>query len=204
MSLEIEKNFYKYDEKFVKTKLKKMNASYTINLLKTFKIKHNKLMVRVRDEGYRKTFTIKNKNNNNNYNKEYEVTVSDIKLTLKMLKLLGFKNVIYQEKIRETYFYKNSEICFDFVPGQENFLQIESKTESELNGLIEILKLNNNDQHINPYENYGLIKEEIKDKIKFNSIQEIENLVLKNHEEFKIMIKRQNNLYKSLMKLDKI
>lgn len=198
MPLEIEKNFYNYDEKSIKSELKKMDVKYKINLLKTHKIKYNGMMVRVRDEGFRKTFTIKKKNNNN-YNKEYEINVSSIKQTLTMLKLLGFKNFIYQEKIRETYFYKDSEICFDYVPGQENFIQIESKKQKELYELIKRFNLIENDERVHDInEFYGLIKHEIKDKIRFNKIGDIYNLVKKNKGHFINLINQQIHLYNKI------
>ena len=126
MSYEIEKNFYIFDEKSIKEELSTLETKYKIHLLKTYKTKVNGLMVRLRDEGFRKTFTIKHKDKNSNYNKynkEYEVNVSNIEETLDMLQLLGFHDFKYSEKIRETYFYNNSEICFDYVPGQCNFIQ---------------------------------------------------------------------------------
>ena len=195
MSLEIEKNFYHYDEKKLKNELKNMNLKYKINLLKTHKVKHNGLTIRVRDEGFRKTFTIKNKKTNNEYNKEYQVNVSNIKETITMLKLLGIKNFTYQEKIRETYFYNQSEICFDYVPGQENFLQIESKTQEELYELCDKFKLNKNDQKIDMNQHFGLNRDEIKDKIQFKYLNEIKNKVKKNKSNFEDFIRKQILMY---------
>ena len=196
MSLEIEKNFYKYNEKYIKNELKNLNAQYKINLLMTYKKKHNGLTVRVRDEGFRKTFTIKNKMNNNEYNKEYQVNVSDINETLTMLKLLGLTDFAYQEKIRETYFYKNSEICFDYVPGQENFLQIESKTQDELYELCDKFFLNKNEKRPDFQDYFGIEKKDIKKKVKFKNLYKMMNEVTKNNEEYTKLLKKQLFMYK--------
>ena len=196
MSLEIEKNFYKYNEKEIKKELSKLNVEYKINLLMTYKIKHNGLTVRVRDEGFRKTFTIKNKMDNNEYNKEYQVNVSDINETLTMLKLLGFDNFTYQEKIRETYFYRNSEICFDYVPGQENFLQIESKTQDELYELCDQFGLDKNERRSDFRDYFGIEKKDKKKKVKFKYLYEMQNEVTKNKEEYIELLNKQLYIYK--------
>lgn len=196
MSLEIEKNFYKYNEKEIKKELSKLKVEYKINLLMTYKIKHNGLTVRVRDEGFRKTFTIKNKMDNNEYNKEYQVNVSDINETLTMLKLLGFDNFTYQEKIRETYFYRNSEICFDYVPGQENFLQIESKTQDELYELCDQFGLDKNEKRPDFRDYFGIEKKDKKKKVKFKYLYGMQNEVTKNKEEYIELLNKQLYIYK--------
>ena len=202
MSFEIEKNYYIFNEKNIKEELKKLNTRYTIFLLKTYKTKVNGLMVRLRDEGFRKTFTIKHKNKSNNkYNKEYEVNVSNIEETLSMLDLLGFHDFKYSEKIRETYFYKDSEICFDYVPGQCNFIQIESKSQNELDFLIKKFNLINEDDSKKHAEYFGINKEELnKIEIKYVNIDKIKKLVKRNDEEFDNLIKQQKTMYKKLQK----
>ena len=207
MSYEIEKNFYIFDEKNIKEELKNLNTKYKIHLLKTYKTKVNGLMVRLRDEGYRKPFTIKHKDKNNNYNKynkEYEVNVSNIEETLDMLELLGFSNFKYSEKIRETYFYKNSEICFDYVPGQCNFIQIESKSQNELDYLINKLNLKNEDDSKKHAEYFGINKEELnKIEIKYINIDKIKKLVKRNDDEFDYLIKKQKIMYIKVQKFTK-
>ena len=207
MSYEIEKNFYIFDEKNIKEELKNLNTKYKIHLLKTYKTKVNGLMVRLRDEGFRKTFTIKHKDKNNNYNKynkEYEVNVSNIEETLDMLELLGFSNFKYSEKIRETYFYKNSEICFDYVPGQCNFIQIESKSQNELDYLINKLNLKNEDDSKKHAEYFGINKEELnKIEIKYINIDKIKKLVKRNDDEFDNLIKKQKIMYIKVQKFTK-
>lgn len=199
MSYEIEKNFYIFDEKSIKEELKNLNTDYTIYLLKTYKTKVNGLMVRLRDEGFRKTFTIKHKDKNSNYNKynkEYEVNISNIEETLNMLDLLGFSDFKYSEKIRETYFYKKSEICFDYVPGQCNFLQIESKSQKELDYLINKFNLINEDDSKKHAEYFGINKEELNNiEIKYINIDKIKKLVKRNNDEFNELIKHQKNMY---------
>jgi predicted adenylyl cyclase CyaB len=202
MSYEIEKNFYIFDERNIKEELSNLETKYSIHLLKTYKTKVNGLMVRLRDEGFRKTFTIKHKNKiNNKYNKEYEVNVSNIQETLNMLDLLGFHDFKYSEKIRETYFYKNSEICFDYVPGQCNFIQIESKSQNELDYLINKLNLKNEDESKKHAEYFGINKEELnKIEIKYTNLDKIKKLVKRNHEEFDDLIKKQKIMYRNLQK----
>ena len=202
MSYEIEKNFYIFDERNIKEELSNLETKYSIHLLKTFKTKINGLMVRLRDEGFRKTFTIKHKNKiNNKYNKEYEVNVSNIEETLNMLALLGFHDFKYSEKIRETYFYKNSEICFDYVPGQCNFLQIESKSQNELDYIINKFNLINEDDSKKHAEYFGINKEELnKIEIKYTNLDKIKKLVKRNDEEFDDLIKEQKIMYRNLQK----
>ena len=202
MSYEIEKNFYIFDERNIKEELSNLETKYSIHLLKTFKTKINGLMVRLRDEGFRKTFTIKHKNKiNNKYNKEYEVNVSNIEETLNMLGLLGFHDFKYSEKIRETYFYKNSEICFDYVPGQCNFLQIESKSQNELDYIINKFNLINEDDSKKHAEYFGINKEELnKIEIKYTNLDKIKKLVKRNDEEFDDLIKEQKIMYRNLQK----
>ncbi len=207
MSYEIEKNFYIFDEKSIKKELSTLETKYKIHLLKTYKTKINGLMVRLRDEGFRKTFTIKYKNKDNKYskyNKEYEVNVSNIQETLNMLDLLGFHDFKYSEKIRETYFYKNSEICFDYVPGQCNFIQIESKSQNELDYLINKLNLKNEDDSKKHAEYFGINKEELnKIEIKYTNLDKIKKLVKRNDEEFDDLIKQQKIMYRNLQKNNK-
>jgi predicted adenylyl cyclase CyaB len=204
MSYEIEKNFYIFDEKSIKEELSTLETKYKIHLLKIYKTKINGLMVRLRDEGFRKTFTIKHKNKDNKYskyNKEYEVNVSNIEETLNMLDLLGFHDFKYSEKIRETYFYKNSEICFDYVPGQCNFIQIESKSQNELDYLINKLNLKNEDDSKKHAEYFGINKEELnKIEIKYTNLDKIKKLVKRNDEEFDDLIKKQKIMYRNLQK----
>ena len=202
MSYEIEKNFYIFDEKSIKEELSTLETKYKIHLLKTYKTKINGLMVRLRDEGFRKTFTIKHKNKiSNKYNKEYEVNVSNIEETLNMLGLLGFHDFKYSEKIRETYFYNNSEICFDYVPGQCKFIQIESKSQNELDYLINKLNLKNEDDSKKNAEYFGINKEELnKIEIKYTNLDKIKKLVKRNHEEFDDLIKKQKIMYRNLQK----
>jgi len=203
MSYEIEKNFYKYDEDKIKKIINLENVKYNIHLLKTYKFKFDNMMVRVRDEGFRKTFTMKKKNKNNVYNVEYQVFISDIHEMLKMLKLLGHENFKYQEKIREIYFFNEAEVCFDYIPGQMNFLQIESNDKTKLIEVINRLKLNNN--KFNKYDKYEVMKEFgiNEDKMKdieytFDNIKKIQNLVTKNKLKFVKMIKKQEEMYKLL------
>ena len=165
-------------------------------------------MVRLRDEGFRKTFTIKHKDKNSNYNKynkEYEVNVSNIEETLDMLQLLGFHDFKYSEKIRETYFYNNSEICFDYVPGQCNFIQIESKSQNELDYLINKLNLKNEDDSKKHPEYFGINKEELnKIEIKYINIDKIKKLVKRNDDEFNDLIKQQKTMYINIQKIQKL
>ncbi|MDN5320589.1 MAG: adenylate cyclase, class 2 [Thermococcaceae archaeon] len=79
--------------------------------------------------------------------KEIEVRVDDVDTYLELLRLLGFKEVLTVEKIREKYYVeKGVTITLDDVEGLGKFVEIEKlakdekEVEREVPRLMEILK----------------------------------------------------------------
>lgn len=130
---------------------------------------------------------------NDKYETEYEINISDIKIAKKMLELLGIKFTDYYEKIREAYYYKNSEIAIDYYPGLHNLLQIESPTEKEMLSIAKKLKLNLNTTMSNPLIYYGIDSKKFEKlmPITFTNFKNVKNLVTKHKREYNKIIKEQ-------------
>lgn len=135
------KSFTKH---MIKNKLKKLHCTKQnafLHKITVYKSNHNlQLYIRTRDEGYKKTFTIKHKNGSE-FDEEYETIISDIKMLDTMLLLLGLSIKYTVEKIREIWIYNNIEIVFDTYPGIPTYMEIEAKTEKDLNDFCKLLNL---------------------------------------------------------------
>jgi predicted adenylyl cyclase CyaB len=205
MVLEIEKNFFCYDKIKIIKKIKKMGGKYGGSYL--FKVSgfdtnnfKNIKRLRVRDEGNKKTLTIKT--DGGKYDDEYEINIDDIKTACKMLNILGFFENDYYEKIREIYYFNDNEFAFDTLPGLGEFLQIESSSEKELKKCIKIFELSENDDSKNEekklydeflfdFELYGSLKDRT-----FNTVYKLAGkLVKKNKTKYIKFIKQQMILY---------
>tara|TARA_B100001964_G_C14045517_1_gene514604 strand:+ start:188 stop:832 length:645 start_codon:yes stop_codon:yes gene_type:complete len=204
MALEIERNFYIFDINEIRKKFKKLKAKKKINLFKVYndylhKDKNKYTTIRLRDEGDKKTFTIKQKDKKDRYDTEWEIDISDIEIAKEMIEIIGFKfdSESYLEKIREAYYYKKSEIAIDYVPGLFSFLQIESPTEKELLLISKELNLSLDEEPQNPFKLYGINKKKyFKIEQSFRKIDEMKRLVTKQKTKYNEMIKNQKKLYK--------
>ena len=93
MSKEIERRFFNFDRLEIERRLKEFNAvKKGIFFFKIIQYERNAPIkrIRLRDEGFRVTFTIKEQTND--YDLENEVVVSDFKEMRIMLKKIGFDN----------------------------------------------------------------------------------------------------------------
>lgn len=69
------------------------------------------------------------------HTKEWETDVADGKMAEQILGKLGFSVDVTVCKTRQRYKLGESEILVDFVEGLGSFVEIESPTERELNGI---------------------------------------------------------------------
>ncbi len=98
--------------------------------------------MRVRDEGFRTTMTIKkDPSPDEKYDREWEITVSDYETAIQMCELMGMRRKYYVEKIREIWNVGNSEVIFDWYPGLPPIIEIESPIEVEMKALAAELGL---------------------------------------------------------------
>lgn len=139
MSFEYEYKFLfnkKLTPKKFRQKLKDMGAEHIKPILFSttiFKLPQNdKLFIRLRNEGFKKTFTIKY-NNETMFKNEFEIIINDINTAQDMLILLGCTVKNSNEKLREVFNFSDVQVVFDYYPGLPPFFEIEAKSESILN-----------------------------------------------------------------------
>ncbi len=103
----------------------------------TFSNPYNSAMVRARIIGDKTIFTVKTHVPDKQFKvrDEYEVMVSDFETLKKQLEVLGFKQLMLQEKMRTTYKYKNSEILIDEYPRTPPYMEVEGSKKE----IIEII-----------------------------------------------------------------
>jgi adenylate cyclase class IV len=95
--------------------------------------------IRVRDEGFRITFTIKDTSQGKFekttfFKLKYEVNVDNYDMMNIMLHQLNLEEKYQLNKFREIYKSKNgkNEVIFDHFPGLPGYMEIESLSEKEL------------------------------------------------------------------------
>jgi len=202
MSLEIEKQFKTFDYNNIKKIFKQKNINRVggfLFKLTSYKGTKNDQYIRIRDEGKKITFTIKQKTNNQ-YVTEYEVVVDNYEMINKMLLQLGVQKNYDLHKYREIYITKNkkSEIIFDHYPGLPPYMEIESQSESELNKMIKLLKLKEEkftaaDLY---YELYGITQDRKYDDLTFdNAKQKFNKLITKNKDKFNELLAKQQKKF---------
>lgn len=204
MSLEIEKRFKNFD--YNETIGKLLDNNYTKVGAFTFKIiRYQGLnpnqMIRIRDEGFRITFTIKVKNEGK-YDTEYEVTVSDYNMINTMLEQLKLTKLFDFHKYREIYKSKNgkNEVIFDHFPGLPPYMEIESETEKDL--ISTMKKLNVVDEPIFSakdlyYDVYGITKDRPDFSLTFsNAKHALSSYITKNKTHFNTLLKLQISKFK--------
>ena len=136
MSFEIEKRFRQIDIKNIKKIMKendfKRQGGYLFKIT-TYKGIRDNMVIRVRDEGFRTTFTIKD-TSFGKFEKEYEVNVDNYEMMNVMLHQLNLEIKYELNKFREIYKSKNgkNEVIFDHFPGLPGYMEIESSNEKEL------------------------------------------------------------------------
>lgn len=98
--------------------------------------------IRLRTSGGKTTLTVKViRDDRIDGTEEFEVTVSDIKTTLKILELMGFSLKSYQENYRITYSLDGAELSIDFWPQLKPYLEIEANDKAKIREIIKKLGL---------------------------------------------------------------
>jgi adenylate cyclase class 2 len=94
-----------------------------------YKIVEGTIVLRIRNENGKLTFTIKQQLGRDLSSKEYEVEISNADTMYAMLQLMGFKELVRVNKTRLKGSYKSYNLCIDNVERLGNFLEIECLTE---------------------------------------------------------------------------
>lgn len=193
--IEIEKRFKNFDYQ----QLRELFDTYNIvedggELFKVssfYSTKRNQI-IRTRNEGNKITFTIKKKVGE--YDREWEVTVDNQDTIDEMLLELGIRRKYSLEKFREKYKYGNSELVFDYYPGLPPYLEIESKTETELFDLMKKLNLTEERFGVKDLylEQYGITKDRKENDLLFSNVIEIMSpFITKNKDVFIRLVEHQ-------------
>lgn len=206
---EYELRFININEKQLKNKITKLggkihNKNYKMHII-NYKLPGENHWIRIRDEGNKKTMTIK-KDNADNFQTEHEVIISELNQADKILQSLHCKIVNIEEKYRETWHVKGAkEIVFDSYPGLPIFVEVEADTKKQLFAMCKKLNLNPSKsfngfaEHM--YNNlYGIPlpgkRRKINNLIFKDAHKTIPKLINKNKEEFIKILKEQNKLLK--------
>lgn len=173
MPKEYEYTFQNFNKNKIIAKLKKLNGIYKGTFL--FKVQQfyppngipSNINIRVRDEGYRVTMTIKIPTED--FDDEYEIIIDDFNNGINWLLSLGYTKMAYYEKVREIYYVKApnwnelnsrplwneySEIVFDTEVGFPEIMEIESPTFEELEKMVKIFGLHNGGINIQKNNDY--------------------------------------------------
>jgi predicted adenylyl cyclase CyaB len=207
MSKEIEKRFFNFDRLEIEKILKELGAvKKGIFLFKVVQFKGTFpiITLRLRDEGYRITFTIKEKTND--YDLENEVIVNNFNEMRIMINKLGIKEKYSNEKIREIYNIDDAELIFDHWPGLPGYIEIEASTEEKLIELANKFGLDMNEKPGGFSQMYQeLYQPKIDDiaklNISFNNVNEtIKPLINKNMDLFEKIVEGQKKLMEKVNK----
>ena len=199
MTTEIERRYFSFDRNELNNRINNLNGIkkgiYHFKSL-VFVSPENVTLTRLRDEGHRITFTVKEKFNDNQYETESEVNVNNFNEMSSILKKLGNNKKHYTEKIREIYNIDNSELVIDHSPGLPAYIEIESPTEDEMLLIAQKLNLNPNEVQHEPSDlyliNYGIKKERPMSDLSFISVFDVMTpYINKNNKLMKDIIKNQ-------------
>ena len=209
MVLEYEYRYINYDKKEIISTIKSNGGSKKgIYLFRVSVFTHpneKSLYIRVRDEGFRITMTIKE--HTLEFAEENEIIINSYDTGVTMLLALGCKKKYSYEKIREIWDLGKCEIVFDTSPGKMDIMEIECTKLSDLKKYIKLLGLNgvSHDDFDNLNGTYlykSMFGIEFKEKvdITFKQIDSVlKPLVTKNKKQFNELIKLQKALYKKLI-----
>jgi predicted adenylyl cyclase CyaB len=200
MSKEIEKRFYTYDRREVENKIKSLGGirkgMYLFQIL-AFNQPPGYSLLRLRDEGHRITFTLKQKGADG-YELEDEVNVSNFNNMRTILEKIGQTKKYLIQKVREIYNVNNSELVFDHYPGLPGYIEIESPTEEELFQLQKEFNLIDEphreagDLYL---ELYGITKDRPLLDLAFDNVHELfKKYITKNEEEMIRIVEGQQKL----------
>ena len=163
MPKEYEYAFKKFNRAKILSKLVELGAIYGGTFL--FKVQqfnpplhslHKKMNIRVRDEEYRITMTIKTPTED--FDNEEEIIIDNFDSGVNYLLSIGCTKDVYYEKVREiwilpnipnipnipnnTFAKKYTEIVFDTEAGLPDIMEIESSTFEELERVVYLFGLN--------------------------------------------------------------
>jgi adenylate cyclase class IV len=200
MSLEFEKRFKNFKYKDLKIKFNKLNISsnggdlYVISSFEKLKLNQS---IRTRKEGSSIKFNIKDKNIDS-FDKEWEIDISNQDIMDEMLEQLGIKKKYKMEKFREKYIDNlENEYIFDHYPGAPPYLEIESKTEKNLNIAIKNLGLKQESYFTikDIYFNlYGITKNRPEGDLTFNTAdKELSSYITKDKDNFNKILNHQKD-----------
>ena len=207
--------------------LKQPNTFYRRSVFGLCDVKRG--YVRVRDEGDKTTLTAKIYKNPD-YPEEFELQIKDgFEKGKAFLESLNLNEKAYHETMREKWHLnldkkiknknnnntKNNnnnnknicEIAFDCIPGLPMYVEVECKTESNLNKAIKLLDLGKYEKRYGAYgktfvEYYGMAETEINNDIKsltFENIEkELKPYIHKNEELLSKIAKEHLATYKKL------
>lgn len=197
MSKEIEKRFVNYDRLFIESKLKEIGAKkkgmFLFKIIQ-FKTKPPIKTLRIRDEGFRITFTVKEKTND--YDIENEVNIDNFNEMKNILKKLGYEEKYFMEKIREIYEFDDCELIFDHYPGLPGYIEIEAPSEQKLKELATYFNLNFNEK----FYNFSILYNELYDTGDINLTPEKLNITFSNvNELIKPLIKKNINDFEKIL-----
>jgi len=145
MPKEYEYAFKNFDKNKIISKLKKLNGIYIGTFL--FKVQqfnspsnNCNINIRVRDEEYRITMTIKTPCEDG-FDNEEEIIINNFNTGVNYLLNLGYTKSIYYEKNREIWKLGDTDIVFDTEAGMPYIMEIESPTFKELQKMVKIFNL---------------------------------------------------------------
>jgi len=200
MSSEIEKRFKDFNYKKITKKL--LKNEFTKVGAFVFKIINFKGLVpnqriRIRDEGFRITFTIKILSENS-YDTEYEVIVNDYNMIEKMMEQLQLTKLYDLHKFREIYKSNDgkTEVIFDHFPGLPPYMEIESESEKDLFETMKKLNLHDEPKFAAKdlyFSVYGITKDRKDDSLTFENADKLIEYITKNKSYFQKILKYQRD-----------
>lgn len=148
------------------------NSNLLLFEIKKFKINPNK-WIRLRKSNDKVELTLKHiyAKNNDKIQKvrEFEIQVSNLEETNRILEELGLVRRNYQEKIRYSYVYKSAEIELDIWPNLEPYMEIECDDETVVNEITTLLEFK--DKKIVSMNTESLYKEKGIDILKISDLK---------------------------------
>jgi len=149
MNIEYEVRVLEINEKDIISKLEELGASKVGEWNQRRFVydtipKHESKWFRLRTNGSISTLTYKNiEKNTIDGTHELEIEVSDFDKTNELLELMGYKNKAYQENKRIRYILDGVEIDIDSWPLIPTYMEIEGKSEEEVNEILKKLSIDN-------------------------------------------------------------
>lgn len=166
MHIEYEVRILNINKDEVIRKLEELNAEFKWERLqKRYIYDFNPILptkwIRLRTDGEETTLTIKNINSSKiGGTEELEIGVSDLEKTNLILKELGYVPKAIQENKRCRYYLNEVEIDIDSWPMIPDYMEIEGKSEEEVNRTIELLGYKQEDVTTKDcqtiYKDYGI------------------------------------------------